>query len=209
MKFAVTSFLSLFYWRNYVSLILSGDKSGKLIKYEPKNEKVTILLNNLTFANGVALSKDGNYILIAETINCRILRYWLDTSKVGTLEVFANLPGFVDNIKQSPRGGFWVGIYSKREKIIQWILSYPWIGKGLVMLPLDITKTYSYLAKLKGSSGLAIRLSEEGDVLEIVEDHRSGNRMSISDVEEKDGVLWVGSVDAPFVLKYNTLVAQE
>ncbi|KAK2362772.1 protein STRICTOSIDINE SYNTHASE-LIKE [Trifolium repens] len=77
------------------------------------------------------------------------------------------------------------------------------------MLPLDITKTYSYLAKLKGSSGLAIRLSEEGDVLEIVEDHRSGNRMSISDVEEKDEVLWVGSVDAPFVLKYNTLVAQE
>ncbi|PNX99661.1 strictosidine synthase 1-like protein, partial [Trifolium pratense] len=147
-----TSSSSKYQRRNYVSLILSGDKSGKLIKYEPKSEQVTILLNNLTFANGVALSKDGNYILIAETTNCRILRYWLQTSKAGTLEVFANLPG---------------------------------------------------------SSGLAIRLSEEGDVLEIVEDHRSGIRRSISDIEEKDGVLWVGSVDAPFALMYNTLVAQE
>lgn len=175
------------------------------MKYEPQSEQVSVLLNNLTFANGVALSKDGNYILIVETTNCRVLRYWLETPKAGTLEVFADLPGFPDNIKRSPRGGFWVGIYSRREKFIQWILSYPWIGKALVRLPLDITKAYSYLAKLKGSAGFAIRLSEVGDVLEIVEDHRSGNRLrrSISEVEERDGVLWVGSVDAPFAAKYN------
>jgi len=189
--------------RNYASLILTGDNSGRLIKYEPKNEQVNVLLNNLTFANGVALSENGNFILISETTKCRILRYWLETSKAGTLEVFANLPGFPDNIKRSPRGGFWVGINSRRENFIEWMLSYPWIGKGLVMLPLDITKIYSYLAKVKGNTGLAIRLSEEGEVLEIFEDHRSGNRRSISEVEERDGVLWVGSVDAPYVIKYN------
>ncbi|AES81260.1 strictosidine synthase family protein [Medicago truncatula] len=198
-----TSSSSKYERRDYVSLILTGDNSGRLIKYEPKSEQVNVLLNNLTFANGVALSKNGNYILISETTKCRILRYWLETPKAGTLEVFANLPGFPDNIKRSPRGGFWVGINSRREKLIQWMISYPWIGKGLVMLPLDITKTYSYLSKKKGSPGLAIRLSEEGDVLEIVEDHRSGNRSSITEVEERDGVLWVGSLDAPFVIKYN------
>ncbi|XP_058742213.1 protein STRICTOSIDINE SYNTHASE-LIKE 2-like [Vicia villosa] len=195
--------------RNYVSLILSGDKSGRLIKYEPKTEQLTVLLNNLTFPNGVALSKDGNYILIAETTNCRILRYWLKSPKAGTLEVFANLPGFGDNIKRSPRGGFWVGINSKKDTFMKWIQSYPWIGKGLVMLPLDITKIYSYLVKVSGSSGMAIRLSDEGDVLEIVEDDRSGNRMSISDAEERDGLLWVGSVDTPFAIKYNISVAQQ
>lgn len=186
-----------------MSLILSRDKTGKLMKYEPQSEQVSILLNNLYFANGVALSKDGNYILIIETTTCRVLRYWLETPKAGTLEVFADLPGFPDNIKRSPRGGFWVGIYSRRGKFIQWILSYPWIGKVLLKLPLDITKAYSYLAKLKGSTGLAIRLSEQGDILEIIE-YKSGNRgRSISEVEERDGILWVGSVDAPFVAKYN------
>ncbi|XP_004517249.2 protein STRICTOSIDINE SYNTHASE-LIKE 2-like [Cicer arietinum] len=202
-----TSSSSKYQRRNYVSVIVSGEKSGRLIKYEPESGQISVLLKNLTFANGVALSKDGEYILIVETTNCRVLRYWLETSKAGTLEVFANLPGFPDNIKRSPRGGFWVGIYSRRQKFIQWILSYPWIGKGLVMLPLDITNIYSYLAKLKGSYGLAIRLSEEGDVLEIFE-HKSGNRSSISEVEERDGVLWVGSVDAPFAAKYKTLVSQ-
>ncbi|CAI8613881.1 unnamed protein product [Vicia faba] len=139
----------------------------------------------------------------------RILRYWLKTHKAGTLEVFANLPGFGDNIKRSARGGFWYGINSKKDTFMKWIQSYPWIGKGLVMLPFEITKIYSYLAKVSGSSGMAIRLSNEGDVLEIVEDSRSGNRMSISDAEERDGVLWVGSVDTPFAIKYNILVAQE
>ncbi|XP_061367585.1 protein STRICTOSIDINE SYNTHASE-LIKE 2-like [Gastrolobium bilobum] len=203
-----TSSSSKYERRNYVSLILSRDKTGKLMKYVPQKEQVSVLLNNLSFANGVALSKDGDYILIVETTNCRVLRYWLETPKAGTLEVFADLPGFPDNIKRSPRGGFWVGIYSRREKLIQWILSYPWIGKTVVRLPLDITKAYSYLAKLKGSTGLAIRLSEQGDVLEIVEDSSGTRGRSISEVEERDGVLWVGSVDAPFAAKCSILVAQ-
>lgn len=178
------------------------------MKYEPQSKHISVLLSNLTFPNGVALSKDGNYILIVETTNCRVLRYWLETPKAGTLEIFADLPGFPDNIKRSPRGGFWVGIHSRREKIIQGILSYPWIGKALVRLPLDITKAYSYLAKVKGSSGLAMRLSEEGDVLEIVEERRGNRRRSISEVEERNGVLWVGSMEAPFAAKYSNLVAE-
>lgn len=178
------------------------------MKYEPQSKQISVLLSNLTFPNGVALGKDGNYILIVETTNCRVLKYWLETPKAGTLEIFVDLPGFPDNIKRSPRGGFWVGIHSRREKLIQWVLSYPWIGKVLVKLPLDLTKAYSYLAKVKGSSGLAMRLSEEGDVLEIVEEGRGNRRKSISEVEERNGVLWVGSMEAPFAAKYNKLVAQ-
>ncbi|RDX60946.1 Protein STRICTOSIDINE SYNTHASE-LIKE 2, partial [Mucuna pruriens] len=203
-----TSSSSIYQRRNYISLILSKDKTGKLMKYEPQSERVSVLLKNLSFANGVALSKHGDYILIIETTTCRVLRYWLETPKAGTLEVFADLPGFPDNIKRSPRGGFWVGIYSRREKLIQWILSYPWIGKVLLMLPLDITKAYSHLSKLKRSTGLAIRLSEQGDMLEIFEDKNGNKGRSISEVEERDGILWVGSIDAPFVAKYDILVAK-
>ncbi|KAG5043282.1 hypothetical protein AAZX31_03G114100 [Glycine max] len=203
-----TSSSSKYPRRNYMSLILSRDKTGMLMKYEPQSEQVSVLLKNLSYANGVALSKDGEYILIIETTTCRVLRYWLETPKTGTLEVFADLPGFPDNIKRSPRGGFWVGIYSRREKIIQWILSYPWIGKVLLRLPLDIPKAYSYLAKLKRSNGMAIRLSEQGDILEIVNEKNGSIGRSISEVEERDGILWVGSIDAPFVGKYNIHVVE-
>ncbi|XP_021820499.1 protein STRICTOSIDINE SYNTHASE-LIKE 2-like [Prunus avium] len=187
--------------RNYISVILSGDKTGRLMKYDPESKQVQVLLENLSFPNGVALSKNGDFILLAETRHCRIMRYWLKTPKAGTFQVFAQLPGFPDNIRRSPRGGFWVGIHSRILWILKLILSYPSLGNALLKLPLDITKAYSYVAKWTGS-GLIIRLSEQGVILEMLED-TSGNRWkSVSEVVEKDETLWIGSVKMPFAGKY-------
>ncbi|XP_061963878.1 protein STRICTOSIDINE SYNTHASE-LIKE 2-like isoform X1 [Populus nigra] len=187
--------------RQYLSVVLSGDKSGRLMKYDPVNKQVRVLLSNLTFPNGVALSKDGNFILLAETTRCRILRYWIKTSKAGTVEVFAQLQGFPDNIKRSPRGGYWVGINSRREKLSELLFSYPWIGNVLLKLPLDIAMLQSTLSKYRGS-GLAVRLSENGDILEVFEDDDGDGLKSISEVMEKDGRLWIGSIALPFAGRY-------
>ncbi|KAB5551710.1 hypothetical protein DKX38_009021 [Salix brachista] len=183
--------------RHYLSVVLSGDRSGRLIKYDPASKQVEVLVSNLAFPNGVALSKDGSSILLAETTSCRILRYWIKTSKAGTLEVFAQLRGFPDNIKRSPRGGYWVGIHSKREKLSELLFSYPWTGNVLLKLPFDITKLQSTLSRYRGG-GFAVRLGENGDVLEVFEDD-DGNRLkSVSEIMEKDGKLWIGSVNLPF-----------
>lgn len=171
------------------------------MKYDPQSQQVIVLLENLSFPNGVALSEDGSYLILAETTYCRILRYWLKTSKAGTVETFAQLPGFPDNIKRSPRGGYWVAIHTRRRMITEWIISNPWIGNGLLKLPIDIMKAYAVFSKYTGS-GLAVRLSEDGDVLETLED-KIGNRFrSLSEVQEKDGVLWMGSIAMPFVGMY-------
>lgn len=182
-------------------MILSGDKTGRLMKYDPESKQVTVLLNNLSFPNGVLLGENSHYILVAETSRCRVSKYWLETSKAGTHEVFAQLPGFPDNLSWSPRGGFWVAMHSRKGRILEWVLSYPSIGNALLKLPFDIMKAYSYLAKWSGS-GLAMRLSVEGKILEILED-KSGNRLKpMAEVQEKDGTLWIGSVTMPFAAKY-------
>ncbi|KAF2308229.1 hypothetical protein GH714_037149 [Hevea brasiliensis] len=191
---------SVYQRRDYIYVILSGDKSGRLMRYDPEDRQVKVLVENLSFPNGVALSKDGNFILLAETTTCRILRYWIKTCKIGTLEVFAQLPGFPDNIKRSPRGGYWVGLHSKREKLLEWILSHTWIGNALIRLPFDLMKAYSILGEYRGS-GMAIRLSENGDILEVFED-KNGFK-SISEGMEKDGKLWIGSINLPFAGRYN------
>ncbi|XP_011027270.1 PREDICTED: strictosidine synthase 3-like isoform X1 [Populus euphratica] len=187
--------------RHYLSVVLSGDKSGRLMKYDPVNKQVSVLLSNLTFPNGVALSKDGTFILLAETTRCRILRYWIKTSKAGTVEVFAQLQGFPDNIKRSPRGGYWVGLNSRREKLSELLFSYPWIGNVLLKLPLDISMLESTLSKYRGS-GLAVRLSENGDILEVFEDEDGNRLQSVSEVMEKDEILWIGSIALPFAGRY-------
>ncbi|KAA3465230.1 protein STRICTOSIDINE SYNTHASE-LIKE 2 [Gossypium australe] len=194
---------SIYHRRNHIAVVLSGDKTGMLLKYEQESKQITVLLTNLSFPNGVALSKDGSFLVFAETTKCRILRYWLSTPKAGNLETLAQLPGFPDNIKRSPRGGFWVAIHSRRCKVLSWILSYSKLGNALIwVLPVDvITKAYSVMSKYLGS-GLAMRISEEGVILETLE-LESGNKMSsISEVQEKDDHLWMGSINMPFLGVY-------
>ncbi|KAL7197607.1 hypothetical protein ACSBR2_020196 [Camellia fascicularis] len=94
---------NMLHWRACVS----GNKTGRLIKYDPKSKETTVL-ENLTFPNGVALSKDGYFILVADTTNCKILRLWLKSSKSGIVEDFAHLSGFPDNIRRNLKGESWV-----------------------------------------------------------------------------------------------------
>ncbi|KAF5178509.1 Strictosidine synthase [Thalictrum thalictroides] len=101
-------------YRESLRLITSGDSTGKFMSYDPVSKKVTVLLKELSFANGVALSKNRDYILVAETSRHHIIRYWLQGPQARTFEVFAQVPGFPDNIKRSAKGEFWVGLNNSR-----------------------------------------------------------------------------------------------
>ncbi|KAI7990976.1 Protein STRICTOSIDINE SYNTHASE-LIKE 10 [Camellia lanceoleosa] len=136
---------------------VNGDKTRRLVKYDPKSKKTTILLKNLTFPNGITLTKNGDFILVADTTNCKILRLWLKSSKSGIVEDFAHLLGFPDNIRRNLKREFWVTIHAKRGKILKWLLSCPWLGNALIEFPFDITKLYSYLPKWR-VCGLAVRM---------------------------------------------------
>ncbi|XP_059646149.1 protein STRICTOSIDINE SYNTHASE-LIKE 2 [Cornus florida] len=190
---------SLYQRRNHISVIVSGDKTGRLMKYDPESKEVTVVLDNLSFPNGVALSQNGDFILVADTANCRIFKFWLQTSK---LQVLAELPGFPDNIKRIHGKGdeFWVGIHSRRGKLVRRVLvSFPWLGNAMVrLLPFSITKLHSYVVAnfLRGAGfGLGVKLSSQGDVLEMLEENKW---KFISEVEERNGSLWIGSVKMPF-----------
>lgn len=47
--------------------LFDGTSNGKLVKYDPSLNEVSVLLDNLTFANGVALSPDEDYLIICES----------------------------------------------------------------------------------------------------------------------------------------------
>ncbi|KAL3534581.1 hypothetical protein ACH5RR_003042 [Cinchona calisaya] len=191
--------------KEYVSVILSGDNSGRLLQFDPITNEVTVLLDNLMFPNGVTLSENGDFLLVAETTNCRILKFWLEASKAGTVEVFAELPGFPDNIKRNKKGEFWVAINSRRRGVFNWILSNAWLRNFLVTLPLDFTRAHSLLANYKGY-GLAVRLSQNGDVLETLEDKNGVTWKYSSEVDEENGYLWIGSVKLPYVVKLKIFI---
>lgn len=47
--------------------ILEGKPHGRLLSYDPATKATQVLLPNLYFANGVAVSPDQNYVIFCET----------------------------------------------------------------------------------------------------------------------------------------------
>ncbi|XP_071721240.1 protein STRICTOSIDINE SYNTHASE-LIKE 10-like isoform X1 [Rutidosis leptorrhynchoides] len=186
--------------RDHTLAVLTDDQTGRLLKYNLETKEVNVLLYNLTFPNGVILSQDGNFLLVVETTNCRVLRFWLKTQKAGMLEVFADLPGYPDNIKRNKNGEFWVAMFSRKRTFLKLIHYIPWIVEGLIKLPIDVVKVSSYIAKV-GGEGLAAKLGVDGEILKILEDTNGKIWKYASEVMEIDEHLWIGSVENPFVVK--------
>lgn len=47
----------------------------RLLKYDPKTKKNTVLMNNLHFPNGVEISNDESFLLIIESMKFQVLKY--------------------------------------------------------------------------------------------------------------------------------------
>ncbi|KAL5546565.1 hypothetical protein UlMin_006252 [Ulmus minor] len=188
--------------RQFMASVLSGDRTGRLLKYNITSKEVTVLVRGIGFANGVALSEDRSFLLVAETSTCKILRLWLKGPNAGSVDVFAELPGFPDNIRRNSNGEFWVALHAKTALFSRWIISNSWAGKLLLKLPLSLKQLHAVLVGGEAHA-TAIKLSEEGKILEVLEDSVGKSLKFISEVEEKDGKLWIGSVLMPFLGVYN------
>lgn len=66
------------------ALDVQGGSTGRLLTYSPQTGKTQVLATDVFYANGVALSQDESYLLLAETGALRILRIWLTGPKVMT-----------------------------------------------------------------------------------------------------------------------------
>uniref|UniRef100_A0A803N5G0 Strictosidine synthase conserved region domain-containing protein n=1 Tax=Chenopodium quinoa TaxID=63459 RepID=A0A803N5G0_CHEQI len=188
--------------RHFIPSILSGDKTGRFIKYNIASKEVTVLLRDIAFANGVSLSKDRSFVLIAETGTCKILRYWLQGPKAGQVETYTDLPGYPDNIRRNSKGEFWVGLHAKKTPLADWLLRNTWVGNTLLKIPLSFVQQLHALF-VGGHHGIVVKLIEEGQVVEVLEDTQGKQVRYASEVEERDGKLWIGSPITPSAWVYD------
>lgn len=188
--------------RNFLQLIFSAEGSGRVLKYNPTTKETTVLARNLQFPNGVSLSKDGSFFVFCEGSIGRLTKYWLKGEKSGTSEVLAILPGFPDNVRTNKDGDFWVAIHCRRNLYTYFCAMHPKIRKFLLKFP--ISAKIQYLLHIGGwPRGVVVKYSPEGKLLQILEDSQGKVVKAVSEVEEKDGKLWIGSVLMPFVAVYN------
>ncbi|EFJ07638.1 hypothetical protein SELMODRAFT_448383 [Selaginella moellendorffii] len=145
-------------------VIVEGENTGRLLQYDPNTGNAVVVLRGLAFANGVQLASDQSFLLVVETTNCRVLKLWLKGNLTGTLEVFADLPGYPDNVRINDKGQFWVAIDCCRNRIQEIMTSTPWLKSLVFRVPVPLSwimyvvgeKMYSVVAlfdKRGGCSG--------------------------------------------------------
>src|SRR3546814_5485896 len=77
----------------------------------------------------------ASYLLVSETNEYRIWRYWLKGVRAGQQEIFAdNLPGFPDNLSIDD-GHVWQALYAPRNAALDAIADRPTLRKLAYRLP--------------------------------------------------------------------------
>lgn len=172
----------------YVTDLLEHRPNGRLLTYDTSTKTVGLVLDGLHFANGVAISPDGSFVLVVESGKYRVQRHWLAGPQQGESEVFIdNLPGFPDGISSNGKGIFWLALVSPRQSMVDTImLPHPFLRKIIMRLP-------ETLRPAAENYGFILGLDTDGHVVHNLQDPVASTAQ-ISSVQEHEGMLYLGSI---------------
>ncbi|KAE9463336.1 hypothetical protein C3L33_04763, partial [Rhododendron williamsianum] len=178
-----------------------------LMKVGPQGGLATLLTNEaegvpLRFTNDLDVDDEGNIyftdsstkfqrrnfmqLVFSGEDSGRVLKYNPETKETTVLVRNVQFP---NGVSLSKDGSFFVFAEGCR-------------GRKL-LLKLPISAKVHYLLQLGGRlHAVVIKYSPEGKLLQILEDSGGKVVKAVSEVEEKDGKLWMGSVLMPFVAVY-------
>jgi len=174
--------------------------SGRLIRYDPTTGEARVVLDNLFYANGVAVADDGSFVLVNEFLAFRIRRYWLAGPAQGSHDIFVDeLPGYPDNVTRTPAGTFLVGLSLDRIPSLDAQRERPWAIKAIYRLPGFMKPPPQY-------PGYLLEFAKSGEIRRVVTDQRkrvvaqvtAGAALPASGAGEPDRVV-LGSLLVPSV----------
>jgi sugar lactone lactonase YvrE len=176
----------------YLLDFVEGKATGRLFSYDPRAQSLQARMSGLAFANGVALGPDEEYVLVNETAAHRITRYWLKGARAGQTDRFIeNLPGYPDNLSFNGRDLFWVALVGPRIKALEDQLPNPFMRKvafrlqSIGLLPPPTPEHW----------GCVVAINVQGQVVATLQDPRGQVIKSVTSVNEKDGLLYFGSLE--------------
>ncbi|MER5855124.1 SMP-30/gluconolactonase/LRE family protein [Streptomyces sp900105245] len=95
--------------------IVEHTGTGRLLRLTPGSREPEVVREGLQFANGLAPSADGSFLVVAETGARRLTRYHLTGPRAGHTDLFADLPAMPDNLwREGPDGPIWVSLAGPR-----------------------------------------------------------------------------------------------
>ncbi|KAG0497475.1 hypothetical protein HPP92_002166 [Vanilla planifolia] len=176
---------------------LEAGSNGRLLKYDPSNGKTSIVVTNISFANGVALSPDEDYLIFCETFRFRCMKYWLQGEKKGTTEVFIdNLAGGPDNINLAPDGSFWIALIGLRSWWLDLLHQLPMAKLVVAAFPTAVD-----LSKPMRKGAMVVNVGADGKVRRELGDSDGRVMAFVTSALEHEGHLYLGSLQTDFIGK--------
>jgi sugar lactone lactonase YvrE len=173
--------------------------SGRILEYDPATRATRIVAKGLSFANGVALSQDEQWLFVNETGKYRVWKVSVkaDNFDLGQASarpspqasvVLSNLPGYPDNLMRGQEGRIWLGFAKPRNPTIDNLADQPFMRKLTLRLPRfmwPIPKTYGHV----------IAFTEDGRIVADLQDP-SGSYPETTGVTETRERLYIQSLHA-------------
>jgi strictosidine synthase len=168
--------------------LLEHQTTGRLLRYVPATKELTRIADGFSFTNGVALSGDESFLVVAETGTYRLWRIWLTGEHAGRKELLTDsLPGFPDNVRWSEsRQGFWVAIGSPRKPEIDLLASWPNTRRIVASLP-------KALQPRPARHSYVLLVDLEGKPVESFQRDAPDSYSPIACATEHEGWLYLGS----------------
>eukprot|EP00668_Euglena_longa_P011330 GGOE01013724.1.p1 GENE.GGOE01013724.1~~GGOE01013724.1.p1 ORF type:complete len:393 (-),score=85.52 GGOE01013724.1:245-1372(-) len=176
---------------------MTGNPTGRLLRYDPATHTTSVLLEDIWFANGVALSADESFLAVAETYRFRILRYWLKGPKAGTSDVLIDeLPGCPDGVDAAIGGGFWVSIPTPAPARAEFLARHRPLRAFVARLGKAVQPRLVPWATI-------VKVSEAGEVVDCIHDPDGQRVKAPSAAKEYNGKLYIGSLRSNFIPVFN------
>ncbi|KAM7327146.1 hypothetical protein ACRRTK_013513 [Alexandromys fortis] len=198
--------------RDYLFLVMEGTDDGRqvflsglplsyLLEYDTVTKEVKVLLDQLRFPNGVQLSPEEDFVLVAETTMARIRRVYVSGLMKGGADMFVeNMPGFPDNIRSSSSGGYWVAAATIRANpgfsMLDFLSEKPFIKRMIFKLFSQET-----VMKFVPRYSLVLEVSDSGAFRRSLHDPDGLVVTYVSEAHEHDGHLYLGSFGSPFICR--------
>lgn len=116
--------------------------TGRVLEYDPATRVTRIVAHGLSFANGVALSRDERSLFVAETGQYRIWKIDVGADRLDVRQpsahaqvLFENLPGYPDNLMRGAEGRIWVGFAGPRSPKVDAMAQQPFLRELTLRLP--------------------------------------------------------------------------
>ncbi|XP_004488079.1 protein STRICTOSIDINE SYNTHASE-LIKE 5-like [Cicer arietinum] len=178
--------------------VLEARPHGQLIKYNPTLNETTIVLDDLAFANGVALSKEEDYIVVCETWKFRCLRHWLKGVNKGKTDIYIeNLPAGPDNINLAPDGSFWISLVQFTSEKMRFVHTSK-VSKHLLA---SSPKLFNMINRA-WKSATVVNVGTDGKIIRKFGDSEGKVINFVTSAVEFEDHLYLGSLTSDFVGKF-------